>query len=168
MDFNFAVVCVLELTHREGAKTSTVKEVNFSLNPSKNLKQSMYLGENNLPTKLGYHAISSVLTQGLIGVIHGAHQAGYKNDAEHIQEVIKELGRGFVQHATVDHKPWDENNKSDETELSTFIDEIVSKVNHRKKGVLKEKLKHHGSKCMRDGVSLADIKIMFKDLVDLY
>lgn len=65
------------------------------------LDKKKYLDENNRPTKLGIHTVSNVLTQGLIGVIHVAHQKGYWDSAKHLRYIISELERGFVENVKV-------------------------------------------------------------------
>lgn len=101
MNFTFTAVSQIELSYEKGSKTSKHKATNIRLEISDNLDETQYLDKEGRPTKEGSRCLTQALVQGLIGNIHHAHQAGWRDSAEHLRYVISELERGFVQVATV-------------------------------------------------------------------
>lgn len=73
-------------------------EINLCLPPG--LDESGYY-EGDHPNSLGVQAITSTLVQGLVANIHGAHQHGTRDSAEHLRYIISELERGFAARVTV-------------------------------------------------------------------
>jgi hypothetical protein len=96
MKFQIETFVSVTAEHIEG-NTSRHISTDFTLGVSSNLDESMYVDSQGMPTKEGSKAITQTLLQGLIGNIHYAHKLGYKNDAEHLREIIKRLEDGFVQ-----------------------------------------------------------------------
>lgn len=99
----YTVTGIVKVTaeHEPGMKTSRHVATDFRLEVSKHLKQDEYNDRRGLPTKAGSHALTNAFVQGLVGNIHLAHEKGFKDSAEHIRYIIKQLEDGFAAVATV-------------------------------------------------------------------
>ena len=75
--------------------------VDVRLNLPDYLDPSAYY-ENGRLTSAGVIVVTSILTQGLIANIHGAHQYKLRDSAEHLRYIISELERGFVAQVKVE------------------------------------------------------------------
>lgn len=98
-----AIEALSRITLRPSAKGATVEKTEFTFSVSSNMVKSQYMDADEKPTKLGSHAITQAFIQGLAGNIHFAHQAGFRDSAEHLRYIIKELERSFAQPASVEH-----------------------------------------------------------------
>lgn len=101
MEFSFEAKVVLHLEHKQGQEKSKHKGVDFNLSVSKGLDAKAYFDAEGLPNQAGYHVLTNVLIQGIIGNIHQSHENGYRDSAEHLRYIISELERGFVEVAEV-------------------------------------------------------------------
>jgi hypothetical protein len=67
-----------------------------SMNIPPPLDENQYFdGDGNL-NKFGVQAATATLIQGLIANMHGAHQNGLRDSAEHLRYIISQLEQGFV------------------------------------------------------------------------
>ncbi len=110
IEFSFSATAKIELEHERGEKQSILREVKLFLEPSDNMKHQGFNGEDQLPTAKGSAIVTKCFVQGLIGNIHHAHAKGFKNDAQHLREIIQQLEDGFmsvvkVRNGYIDDKP---------------------------------------------------------------
>jgi len=96
MEFSLEAKVVLTLEHKKEMTSSKHVSTDFNLFVSDNLDKKQYLDKDGIPTKDGSKSLTMVLTQGLIGNIHQAHEKGFWDSAEHLRYIISELERGFV------------------------------------------------------------------------
>ena len=97
------IIATSVLSLRPNGESSKLERTEFKLDLSSNMIREEYLTKDGKPTKNGSHAITSAFIQGLVGNIHFAHQAGFRDSAEHLRYIISELERGFVRQVEVDH-----------------------------------------------------------------
>lgn len=102
MEFEFVGAVKMVLQHQQGAKTSTLKEVNILLDPISPLDNSMYNNPDGTFTEMGAKAFTNLMVQGLSANIHACHQAGIRDSAEHLRYAIAELEKSFVAIAKID------------------------------------------------------------------
>lgn len=98
----YTVTGIVKVTaeHNPGMTSSRHIATDFRLEVSKHLKQDEYNDKRGLPTKAGCHALTNAFVHGLIGNIHAAHQKGFRDSAEHLRYIIKQLEDGFASVAT--------------------------------------------------------------------
>lgn len=99
MKLTLGAKVVIVLDHQDGDKNASVEEAQVNLTIGDNLDSSKYLDNSGLPTAAGSQALMEVLTLGLINNIKNAHERGFKNDAQHLREIVKILEDGFIAHA---------------------------------------------------------------------
>lgn len=97
--FTFEAICKLKLEHHKEMKTSRHVETKYFLNISDNLSRSHYLDKDDLLTAAGTEALTQVFIAGLVGNIHHAHKAGFRNDVEHVRYIISKISEGFALNA---------------------------------------------------------------------
>ena len=95
MQYIFKASVALHLESMPNNGPSKVKATDILLTVPENLPVYGYL-EDGLPNERGCKAITSVLVAGLVANIHTCHQKGFKDSAEHLREIIKQLEEGFV------------------------------------------------------------------------
>ncbi len=95
MKFNFTAVSRVTLDNVPGELTSRHIATDIRLEISNNLDHHIYL-KKGLPTKEGATLLTKALVSGLSANIHACHQKGYKDSAEHLREVIKQLEEEFI------------------------------------------------------------------------
>ena len=100
-EFTFIATCFLTLEHKEGDNKSTHKSTSILVEVPPPLDQRVYLTPEGFPTKEGAKIMSETFIAGLVANIHNCHQRGYRDSAEHLRHIIKELERGFVSVAQV-------------------------------------------------------------------
>lgn len=103
MEFTFEATCQMHVEHQRGDSCKLLRS-NLSLEVSGELDRSMYIGQDDLPTKSGSEALTKTLVTGLACNIHAAHQQGFKNDVVHLKEIIEELTKLFAAVTTVESK----------------------------------------------------------------
>lgn len=101
MDAQFTAISRITLRNNPDGKSTKLVQTDLFLECSDALDKTVYLDENQLPTKHGIKPMTQALVQGLIGNIHMAHQKGWWDSAEHLRYVIAELERGFATPAEV-------------------------------------------------------------------
>lgn len=99
MKFHFIATCKLELS--TNGTGSDHEGTSFMLECSKNLDSKKYVDKDGLPNEEATKVLTHCFIHGLIGNIHAAHQAGYRNDAEHLRFAIEELQKLFVETPTI-------------------------------------------------------------------
>jgi hypothetical protein len=97
-EFGFEMKIQTTMEHKEGSKTSSMKQVKYMLHPSHNLDRDMYLIDNGEKgyTKVGADAITATLVVALVSNIHYAHEAGYTDSEQHLKKIISMLEDGLV------------------------------------------------------------------------
>lgn len=103
IEFHFDVITRLRLSNTPPNKKSQHVRTDIRLEFSRNLDKSQYLlpGMKDLPNKEGSSIITDVLVSGLIGNIHMAHQKGWRDSAEHLRHIIKQLEDQFILQANI-------------------------------------------------------------------
>jgi len=96
MEFHFETQVKLELMTNKEDKASTHCATKLRLIPSSNLNVEAYINDG-MPTKEGCRAITNCLVQWLIANMSMANEMGYTKDYEHLEFIIEELKRGFVE-----------------------------------------------------------------------
>jgi len=74
----------------------TIHSASVSMNIPPPLDENQYFGTDGNLNKFGVQAATVTLIQGLIANIHGAHQNGLRDSAEHLRYIISQLEQGFV------------------------------------------------------------------------
>lgn len=96
------VEAISSITLEPKGTTAKLLCTEFTLNVSSNLERSAYIKDGKL-TKDGCQFATQAFVQGLLGNLHYAHQAGFRDSAEHLRYIIAELERGFVRPVQVEH-----------------------------------------------------------------
>jgi len=73
----------------------------FFLETKHPLDIKAYQNPDSTPNKEGCKALAECFIQGLIGVIHVAHQQGYRDSAENLRDMIEKITKGFATVADV-------------------------------------------------------------------
>jgi hypothetical protein len=95
--FHFTVTSQLVLEHDGRSKHSTHVETNIDLELSRNLIKDTYVKPDGVEwTAEGCKVITRTLCSALASNIHYAHQRGLKDSAEHMREIIDDLGEMFA------------------------------------------------------------------------
>lgn len=98
--FHFAAIAKITLEHERGAPTSVLKASDLRLEVSGNLDRSVYIDGKGLPRKEALKPISNALVMGLITNIRNGAAKGWWKEGEHMQYVIDQLQRAFIQPAS--------------------------------------------------------------------
>lgn len=101
MEFKIEAIAAITLRPNQDGKTSELLCTEFTLSTSANMDRGAYV-QNGQPTRDGSHALTQAFVQGLLGNLHYAHQAGFRDSAEHLRYIIAELERGFVRPVQVE------------------------------------------------------------------
>lgn len=101
MDCKIEAIAAITLRPKNG-QASELLCTEFTLNVSRNMDREAYI-QKGQPTRDGSKALTQAFIQGLLGNLHFAHQAGFRDSAEHLRYIIAELERGFVRVASVEH-----------------------------------------------------------------
>ena len=101
MEINFTAISKLTLTVGNSDEMPKIKHVDLLLQVGQGLEKSAYMNSDNLPTRIGSRAATTALVHGLIANIHHAHEARYRDSAEHLRFIIAELTRGFAEVVTI-------------------------------------------------------------------
>lgn len=102
-DCKFEAISSITLRPNQDGKTAELLCTEFTLNLSVNMDREAYINKKGEPTRDGCHALTQAFIQGLLGSLHYAHQAGFRDSAEHLRYIISELERGFVRPVQVEH-----------------------------------------------------------------
>lgn len=70
-------------------------ETNIRLDVSPELDASKYMDDETIFTKEGGKIMTEALTQALIANIHICHEHGFRDSAEHLRYVLKQITEGF-------------------------------------------------------------------------
>jgi hypothetical protein len=84
------VVTTIVDTKGNPLKTSLQLQTRHPLNPL------TYIDKDGVLTEHGVNVTVMNLVDGLAGMIEFAHKSGYKNEKEHIREIIEILGERFA------------------------------------------------------------------------
>ena len=98
-----AIEAIARIYLRPKPDGASLERTEFTFSVSSNMDKSQYMDKDERPTKIGSHAVTQAFIQGLAGNIHFAHQAGFRDSAEHLRYIIKELERSFATPASVEH-----------------------------------------------------------------
>lgn len=79
---------------QDGEPIVNTAQVSMHIPPP--LDANQYFGKDGTLNKFGVQAATITLVQGLIANIHGAHQNGIRDSAEHLRYIISQLEQGFV------------------------------------------------------------------------
>lgn len=93
--YTYQVITTLELEFDPEKNRSMMKSCDLFLNCDEQ-NEKFWKDENGIPNAEGTQAQSLALVQGLSASIHGAHQLGIRDSAEHLRFVISELERSFA------------------------------------------------------------------------
>jgi len=100
-------ICVIEALARiylvPKKEGSTLERAEFTFSVSTNMDKSKYMDPDEKPTKAGSHAITQAFIQGLAANVKFAHAEGFRDEVEHMNYIIAELGRSFATQASVEH-----------------------------------------------------------------
>lgn len=93
----FEAISRITLNHEKGATTSELVASDLRLECSGNLDKSQYIDGQGLPRKDALKPITNALVMGLILNMRMAAKKGWWKEGEHMQYVIDQLQRAFVQ-----------------------------------------------------------------------
>lgn len=106
MEITFGVISTLTLEYKPGADRSKLVDSKFNLfidddanklsGSHGKINPDAYFDKEGLPTADGCRSITEILVTSLSANIHASHQKGFRDSAEHLRYVIKELERHFV------------------------------------------------------------------------
>lgn len=90
----FEARCILQLKHSErSAEKPQHLSTKYNLVVSDNLEKKVYLNDNGMVTAAGSKVLTNVFLQGLIGNVFQSHEAGFRDQKEHIEFIIEEIRR---------------------------------------------------------------------------
>ena len=101
MEFELKAVCKLVLEYNQHDNKTRHVSTSVNLRVSDNLKEQHYVDAKGLPTVYGTEALTNVFVQALIANVHQAHQNDFRDSAEHLRYIIKELECGFTEVTTI-------------------------------------------------------------------
>jgi len=102
MKATFMGIASIDLEFTPGCKTSKLIGVSIDFEGGQNTDMSFYKNEDDLPTAEGYKIMTQIFVQALNANIQLSHQLGYRDSAEHLQYILKELERSFIQVCSVE------------------------------------------------------------------
>jgi hypothetical protein len=94
--YHFTAISKMTLEFEKGSTKSTLKHADLRLETSENTDKSVYFDGRGLPRKAAMLPTTSALIQGLIVNVRLAQEKGWWKEAEHMQYILSELGRAFV------------------------------------------------------------------------
>lgn len=98
LEYNYAVISTLTVSHKEGEKKSKVKAVEYNLvvqpefNPP-NLNIAAYYNPDDTPSKEGAETVTRVLLATLAGNIRYMHDGKMMDAKDHLLYIMNELKR---------------------------------------------------------------------------
>jgi hypothetical protein len=95
--FHFAAISKITLEHEQGAPTSVLRAADLRLECSGNIDRSVYIDGKGLPRKEALKPITNALVMGLITNMRMGAAKGWWKEHEHMEYVINQLQRAFVQ-----------------------------------------------------------------------
>ncbi len=116
VEVNFKAISMITLSTNPGGKSSNLKQIKLMLEVDDKVDAAHYIQEPFLrsksgpPTQGGVKILTQALVQGLAANIHGAHQEGWWDSAEHLRYIIAELERSFALPVTVKTAAFDDEN----------------------------------------------------------
>jgi hypothetical protein len=100
---------VLTLEHEIGETKSVLKSVDFNIDVSANIDRKQYVdAKTDLPNGTGVRSLTLVFVKGLVGNIKHADAKGFWKKSEHIQYVLKEIGRALEAETELTESNFDE------------------------------------------------------------